>query len=277
MKIKIVTDSCSDLQRLELEDENLSIASLTIKIGEIEYKDDINFPQKDFIEKVKQSNEVAKSSCPSPIDFLNAFCDEQNIFVVTISSELSGSYNSALNAKSIYLEKHPDANIHVINSKSAAAGEALIYFKLKSLISQNLDFNSIKNSIEDFISDMTTAFVLDDLDTLIKNGRLNTLQAIVTKTLNLKPVMIATRIGTIEKHSMARGTKKALKELLNIVKDKYNSTKETLVLTHCNCLERATILKTDIENLNFFKNIVLLDTFGTSTTYANDGGIIIAF
>ena len=138
-------------------------------------------------------------------------------------------------------------------------------------------FEDIVEKVEHYIDSQHTYFVLETLETLRKNGRLSNLKALVANTLNIKPVMGSTPNGEICQLGQARGMKKALKlmieEVLKGVKDSKNCT---LGISHCNCPQRANEIKEEILKLAEFKKIVVVDTAGISSMYANDGGVIMA-
>jgi DegV family protein with EDD domain len=124
---------------------------------------------------------------------------------------------------------------------------------------------------------MNTFFVLETLETFRKTGRISNVKAMVANTLNIKPVMGSTEEGSIQQLGQARGMKKALAKM---VEDMLQKTKDcenrVLAISHCNCPERAQYVKECIERLIHFKDIIILDTAGVSSMYANDGGVILA-
>ena len=191
--------------------------------------------------------------------------EADHVYVVTLSGKLSGSYNSAVLAVNLYNEEHEDGGkqIYVFNSCSASIGETLIGMKVQELEESGLSFDEVVKQTEEYISSMNTFFVLETLDTLRKAGRLSNLKAFVASTLNIKPVMGSTDEGSIQQLGQARGMKRAL-------------AKRILAISHCNCPERAQYVKACLEKLARFKKIVIVDTAGISSMYANDGGIIIA-
>ena len=144
--------------------------------------------------------------------------EADHIYAVTLSSHLSGSYNSAVLGKNLYLEKYGEKKIHIVDSESASCGECQIALKLMELEEQGLPFEEIVEKIEAFRSDMRTYFVLDNLETLRKNGRLSNMKAAVASTLNIKPVMASDK-GTIVQRGQSIGMKKALNNLAYMLVD----------------------------------------------------------
>lgn len=278
MGYKIVIDSCGELLEEWKGDARIESVPLTLLVGGEEIVDDETFDQGDFLKKVDACPESPKSACPSPECFMKAFdCDADHIYGVTLSSELSGSYNSALLGKNLLLEDAPEKKIHVFNSRSASVGETLIAMKIQECEEAGLSFEEVVASVEAYIEQQNTFFVLENLDTLRKNGRLSTVKAMVASALKIKPVMGATPEGTICQLDQARGMNKALIKMVeHVVEKTAGSETRTLAISHCNCLERALLLKEALQEKMKLARIVILDTAGVSTMYANDGGVIIA-
>ena len=130
---------------------------------------------------------------------------------------------------------------------------------------------------EEYISSMNTFFVLESLETLRKAGRLSNIKAFVANTLNIKPVMGSTKEGSIQQLGQARGMKKALSKMVeDVIKMTPDAKDRVLAISHCNCKERAEYVKEQILKLAKFKDVIVVDTAGISSMYANDGGVIIA-
>lgn len=277
MRYKIVIDSCGELIERWKEDPAIERASLTLTVDEEDIVDDESFDQAYFLKRVAESQNCPKSSCPSPERYMEAYdCEADHVYAVTLSSELSGSYNSAVLGRNLLLESSPEKKIHVFNSRSASVGETLIALKIEECESKNMEFEDIVREVEAYIESQNTYFVLESLETLRKNGRLSNLKAFVATALKIKPVMGATPEGTIIQLDQARGINKALMKMVDyIVERSENSADRILGISHCNCRERAEIVKDAIVKRIPVKNVVLLDTAGVSSMYANDGGIIV--
>ena len=277
MRYKIIGDSCLDLTKEMRKDPCYSMIPLTLMVGERHFVDDETFDQKEFIKVVKEYPDCPKSACPSPEMFKEAYCcEEENVFVITLSAALSGSYNSAVLAKSLYEEEYGKKNILVLDSKSASSGQLNIAMYIRELCDQGLEFDEICERAAAYRDRMNTYFVLESLDTLKKNGRLAGLQAFFATKLNIKPVMGADN-GTIIKLDQARGIQKALQRMAEIAVKEAGTTKDKrLVIAHCNAPERAQSMKEKLCSMAEFKEVVITDTCGVSTVYASDGGVILA-
>ncbi|MDY2588675.1 MAG: DegV family protein [Agathobacter sp.] len=277
---KIIIDSCGELPENLKKDEHFCNVPLELDVDGYLITDDDTFDQLDFLKRVKNSVKGPKSSCPSPERYMSAFDGEaDNIYVITLSGKLSGSYNSAVLAKGLYEEEHgkDSKNIYVFNSKSASIGETIIGLKVQEYEEAGLAFDEVVKKTEEYIASMNTFFVLETLETLRKAGRLSNIKAFVANTLNIKPVMGSTKEGTIQQLGRARGMKKAL---MKMVEDAVASTKDCseriLAISHCNCPQRAEFVKEQILKLAKFKAVVVVNTAGVSSMYANDGGVILA-
>ena len=276
MSYKIVVDSCCELPEEYKKDARFQIIPLGLEVGEYQVLDDENFNQKEFLQKVAAYPHCPKSSCPSPERYREAYhCDAEEIYVITLSSHLSGSYNSAELGRKLYEEKYGEKQIHIIDSESASCGETQIAMQIMADKEMGLSFAETCERAENFKLRMKTYFVLDNLETLRKNGRLTGVKALVASTLNIKPVMVGKR-GVIEQKGQAIGINKALARMADhLVADVDNPQERTLMITHCNCPERAEYMRNLMEKRASYRSILIMDTAGISSMYAADGGIIV--
>lgn len=280
MDYKIIVDSCGELTYKMKESGVFETASLSMEVDGDVIIDNETFDQKEFLKRVAASPECPKSSCPSPERYMELYSGkEKRVYAVTLSSELSGSYNSAELGKKLWIEEYgeeTEKEIHVFNSKSASVGETLIACKIKECEEKGLSFHQVVERVEKYIEEQHTYFVLENLDTLRKNGRLTGIKSFVASALNIKPVMGSTPEGTICQLGQARGMKKALNKMVDhIEKDAVNAGEKTLGIAHCNCPERAREVERMILGRIDVKESFIVDTAGISTMYANDGGIIV--
>ena len=277
MSYKIIVDSCGELTD-EMKASGLyETASLEIDVDNYHIIDDETFDQADFLKRVAACPTSPKSSCPSPERYMEGYhCDAQHVYAVTLSAELSGSYNSAELGKKLYQEEKGQKNIHVFNSCSASIGQTLIAMKIEECEKAGMTFEKVIETVDSYIAGQNTYFVLESLEALRKNGRLSNLKAFVANALNIKPVMGATPIGTICQLDQARGINRALKRMVEyIAKDLKNPAEKLLAISHCNCPERAKMVKEEILKHAAVKDVLILDTAGVSSLYASDGGIIV--
>lgn len=277
MKFKIIGDSCTDFIPEDLEKEYIVSVPLTIDVGNYEIVDDENFDQADFLKRVAAYQGCPKSACPSPETYMESFEGAEHVYVVTLSAQLSGSYNSAQLAKRMYQEEHPDTKIHVFDSKSASSGQLLLAHLIEEYALSGMEFETLVEKVTAFREKMQTTFVLESLETLRKNGRLTGVKALVASALNIKPYMKAVN-GSIAQAGQARGIKKALGKMVDFVGEVgENLTEKTVIIANCNCRERAKQVEKELMERYHFKESMVIDTRGISSLYANDGGVIVSF
>lgn len=277
MSYRIVVDSCGEFTEEMAKDPHFVHAALNLEIDGNHFVDDETFDRLRFLDLVEKSPNCPKSSCPSPEVYRSAFdCGADHLYAVTLSAELSGSYNSAVLGQNLYLEDHPDAKIHVFNSCSASVGETLLAKKIQECEEAGMEFEEVIKAVEAYQAERQTFFVLESLDHLRKNGRLSAVKAFVASALNIKPVMEGNKQGIIEQAGQARGMQKALRMMVELLVERMNKPEEkTVAIVHCNNEARAQFVKEEIEKRTKVKEIIILPSSGVSTLYAAQGGIIL--
>ncbi|BEP28942.1 DegV family protein [Helicovermis profundi] len=276
--MKIVADSSCDLNKELQEKLDVSIVPLTIYLDEAEFKDDASLDVSSMLDKISNSKLSPRSACPSPKDFLNTYMGEESIFVVTMTSALSSTYNSALLAKELYFEEFKKKFIHIFDSKGSSVKETLIAIKIKELIDKKMCENDIVVEMNKYIGELKYFFQLGSLDTLIKNGRISKLKGTVASAMNIKPILYADENGEIVHYENVRTEKKSLKKFIDII-SKYgtNISDKIIGISHCKAGEKAEKLKIMIKENYDFKDIIIVETKGLSSMYVNKGGITISF
>ena len=274
---KIIVDSCGELTEAMKADGHFASVPLSLEIDGEHIIDDDSFDQAYFIKKVAECPEAPKSACPSPNAYMEEMeCDADNIYVVTLSGELSGSYNSACLGKDLFEEEDESKNIHIFNSKSASIGETLIAMKIQECEESGMPFEQVVETVDAYITEQHTFFVLETLETFRKSGRLSGLKALVAETLNIKPVMGSTDTGYIQQLAKGRGMAQSIEKMTKCVMDvTTNCEEKILAISHCNCPERALSLKKKMESMANWKDVFIVDMRGVSTMYASDGGVIL--
>ena len=229
-----------------------------------------------FLDAVAACPTCPKSACPSPERYLEAYKTQaEHVYAVTLSSQLSGSYNSAVLGKNLYHDAYGEKDIYVVDSRSASCGETQLAYKIMEYEEAGLSFSEITEKIEQYVKEMNTYFVLENLETLRKNGRLSKVKAFVASTLNIKPLMGADN-GNIVQLGQGIGMKKALAKLADaVVSNAKNAETKRLMITHCNNPSSAESVRRDIMERLEVKEAVIMDTAGISSMYANDGGVIV--
>ena len=277
MSYKVIVDSCGELTEQMKESGRFETAPLQLQVEDHIITDDDRFDQAAFLKLVAESPECPKSSCPSPESYMNSYhCDADHVYAVTLSAELSGSYNSAVLGKNLYEEEYGEKQIHVFNSRSASVGETLIALKIQECEEAGMEFEQVIEQVNAFIEEQHTYFVLESLDALRKNGRLTGIKALVATALNIKPVMGSTPEGTIYQLGQGRGIKKALAKMGDsVAAEAIHPEQKILAISHCNAPERAEAVRKMIQEKIQVKDSFIVDTRGVSSLYASDGGIIV--
>ncbi|MDD2371143.1 MAG: DegV family protein [Firmicutes bacterium] len=274
--MKIVADSCCDITSQEEKEFDIKLVPLTLYLGEESFVDDDTLDLEDFKEKMALYKDCSRSACPSPGEYKQAFLNNGQTFCITLSSNLSGSYNSAVLAKEMAEEE--GEQVEVIDSKSAAAAEALLAYEIVDQIKAGLSYEEIKDYILEFVKNMKTYFVLENLDNLMKNGRLNKVAGKIITALHVSPIMGADGDGNIKLYNYGRTKKQILQKMVNMVKEcKQAGETFKLVIAHNNNSEMAESLQSALNEV--FNSIVikLVPTRGISSMYADNKGLIIAF
>ncbi len=274
MAYKIIADSSADL--LFLEDIAFTSVPLKIITSEREYVDTFGLSVDGMIEDLKRYRGESKSSCPNAEEWLESFGNYDNIFCVSITSGLSGSYNAACVAMQEYLEQHPDRNGYVIDTLSAGPEVTLIVEKLKELISEGLSFEEIKEKIIEYNKRTRLVFALESLRNLANNGRVNAAVAKLSGILGIRVIGEASEEGVLDIISKARGYKKELDEIVKaVVMRGYRGGK--MRIHHCNNLPAAKELKEKILTLFADAKIKIAETRGLCSFYAEEKGLLVGF
>ncbi len=277
MKYKIIIDSSCDLKDNYLDNTDIGFATVPfiVNVGDREFIDDekVNTPM--LLQALENFNGKPVSACPSPQSYLDKFTGAEKYFVVTISSKLSGSYNSAVVAKSSFTKPN---DVFVIDSKLASGALILIVDKLTRLIQEKIPFEEICKTITDYVNNqIELLFTLKDYSNFVKNGRLTPMQALIASTLKITP-LCAGEDGQIKIVKKLLGSKRVLKEIINVIKEKkqkYSFSK--CIITHADNQEVAEQLKQNVNSLNLFSKVEILPMQGLCSFYAMRKGLIVSF
>ena len=276
MKINIIADSSCDLPKKYLEKINL--APMTLKFKNEVFKDRVNISPSEFYKKIKSINYSPGSAAPSPGDFLNHLKENQDNFIIAISSALSSSYNNATIAKEMFLEKVNDSFVHVFDTLSASVGEGLVILKLLELREKSMDNDTLVNELGSYIEGLNTFFILEHMDNLINSGRMNKIMGKIVSMLNIKLLLGASNKGEIKVYEKIRGSQRAFEKLIDYIDD-YGSELENkyLGIAHYDCYEKAKKFKEEVEKRYNFKEIIITEMGPTIATYADRDAILISF
>ncbi len=276
--MRIVADSSCEPTESMKQKYDITLVPLTISLEDTHYRDDENLNIEEMLDAIARSKEVAKSACPSPQDFMNAFMRAGSVFVVTMTSALSGTYNAAMVAKDLFIQEHHEKFIHVFDSKGSSVKETLIALKIGELIDQKLHEKELVEEVDRYISRMHFYFQLGSLDTMIKNGRISKLKGIIANVLNIRPILTSTEHGEVELVENVRSEGKSIQRLVELIGEACEDhSSRVLGISHCEALGKAERLKAAIEEKYDFREVFIVATRGLSSTYMNRGGITLAF
>ena len=273
-KIKIVADSSCDLFRLKHTE--FETASMKIITAEREFIDDADLDVDDMANYLYQFKGKSKSSCPNTTDWLEAFGDADEIYCVTITSGLSGSYNSACAAKQIYESENEGKRVHVFDTLSAGPEITLIIEKIEECIDKDMSFEDICDCVTAYMKKTGLVFMLKSLKTFANNGRVSPIVAKLVGIASICVVGKASDEGTLETMHKPRGERRALETLVGCLEKEGFKTGK-ISIGHCQNESAAEQLKELI--LAKFKNVQIeIHKFrGLCSFYAEKGGVLVGF
>ncbi|WMJ22315.1 DegV family protein [Paludicola sp. MB14-C6] len=276
MDYRIIADSCCEFTSELKEEVECKSVPLKMTLGNDTYVDDENLDVNHFLKTMNHYKGRAMSACPSPQEYYNEYASDKPNYVVTLSSQLSGSYSSAMVAK--MLAEEDDKEVEVFDSKSASAGELLVSLKIKECMDNGLSKNELITKTQEFIKGMKTFFVLENLDNLMKNGRMSLIAAKIATVMHIRAILGSDGEGNIAFFDKARGTSNAIQRLVDMIGEQCKDTaNKVLAISHCNNETQALRVKKLAQEKYSFKDILIVKTRGLSSMYANQGGVIIAF
>lgn len=274
-KIKIITDSSCDLNKDIIEKYNIKVVPLNVSFGEDVYIDG-ELDKKEFYERMRNSKELPKTSCPSPEKFMQSYEGDEDVIVLTIASALSGTYSAALLAKNMILEENPNKKIAVIDTESGSIGHGQLVMKAAKLIDEGKNFEEAVDTIEKLKKDKFFYGSLETLENAIKGGRVNPLAGKLINALNMK-VIIKVSDGVVKPIDSARGCNNSIKKVVVKTNDIISTGKYTsLAIAHANCLEKAEKAKEMILKNHSFEEVIITEIGSVMGTYTSEGAILVS-
>lgn len=274
MNFKIITDSSADVRVLD----GIPFESVPLKINtdEREYVDDASLDVVGMLSDMQKYKGRSHTSCPSAGEYMQAYEGAENIFCVTITSNLSGSYNAAKVAEKEHLEAHPGCNIHVIDTLSVGPESALLLEKLRELILSGKDFEGVKAGITEYQDKVRLLFALESMNNLANNGRVSHLVAKMASILGIRAIGRASDVGTLEMICKSRGPANTANDILtNMIGDGYKGAR--VKIHHANNLSAAELLKNKILEKFPEAKIEIAHAGGLCSFYAEQGGLLVGF
>ena len=281
MSFRIIADSCCDRTAKINEIPNITFVPLTVSIKDYTILDDENFDQEDFIARTDASDTVAKTACPAPDAFAQAMdYEEDDVYVITITDKLSGTYNSAVQGKALFEEENDKKNIHIFNSLATSGIESLVVEKIYELAESGTDFETVVSVVEDYIVNHTALyFHLESLDVLNQNGRLYAMAASILQKIKLKLICERTQEGSVKLAGQEFSSNRALIKMANIIANdmkNIDASKQHIVLSHVCCEDKAKFVAQKLEGVGFGK-VEIIRASGLNSVYAAKGGLIVSY
>jgi len=271
---KIVADSSADM--LTMEGFPFASAPLKILTAEKYYVDDAKLDVDAFTDDMLHYDGKSSTACPSPEDWLHAFDNSEEIFCLTISSNLSGSYNAACVAKQTYEEEHPGRRVHVIDSLSTGPEMWLLAQKIRECTERGDDFDSTCETLAKYAKHTHLLFMLESMRNLANNGRVSPIAAKAAGILGIRAIGIASEVGTLQMLSKHRGEKKSIQAMVDYVSE-YGHKTGKICISHVGnepaALRAKELLLEKCPNLA----IEVHRCRGLCSFYAEKGGLLIGF
>lgn len=278
MEWKIVVDTACDFREIPNKAENVTYERVpfSLQIEDKVFVDTLDLDIDKMMEEMYASSEPARSACPSPEAYLAAYRGAKNVIVLTLTGAMSGSYNSAIIGEKMLKEENEDVNIHIIDTLSAGGENDLYLLKINELIKEELSFDEVVSEMKKYQENSKLIFVLEKVDNLVKNGRLNKLAAAVVGLLNMRMVGEASDEGTLHLLHKVRGEKKAVSTVVDeMIKAGYKGGRA--VITHRNnesiCKKIEDKLKEKFSNVEF----IIVPTSGICSFYGEEGGMLLGY
>ncbi len=279
MDWKIVADSSSDLTGGMPCAPGVAFDTVPLKLrlGEKEFVDVAGLDPLAMMAEMQQSPEATSSACPSPDEWAEQFRQADCSIGITITSALSGSYNSAMVAREMVLEEDPGKKIHIIDSLATGGAMVLLARKVNELIAQGLNFEEVRDRAEEYRKEVRVLFCLSSFDNLIRNGRMNKLVGTLASALNIRAIGQASAKGTIELIHKARGQARALAVMVEEMAAHKDLTGKPVIISHCDNLAAAEALQKLLEATFQKVQVTIMPTGGLTSYYAERSGIIVGY
>lgn len=272
MKRKIVADSSCDMW--ELNGVDFAVAPMTISTDNKHYVDNQELDVHLMSEELAKYKGVSHTACPSVGSWLDCYEGFDEVFVITLTGAMSGTYNSAMTAKGIYEEENENVKVHVFDSLSTGPEMRLLIEKLKEMIDEDLPFEEIVEKGQDYLNHTRLFFALKSLHNFAMNGRVSKAVASAIGVLNISIFATASEEGTIQQISKCRGEKKVVKSMIEHLENAgYHGGK--VRISHADNLTLAHNVRDKILELYPNADIIVYPMGGLCTYYAEIGGLLV--
>lgn len=281
MDVQLMTDGGADIPEELHALIDIKVVPLYLHFSDGQYIGGVDLDTAGYYRKVNELKELPRSAAPSPSDFYDAYKQvdpSKKIIMLSLSGVLSSTYENALTAKDMLLEEEPDRLIEVINTKTASCGISLLLHEAYMRLGEGYPFEKLVGHLKECVEKTTTLFVLKTLENLVLGGRIDKMKGRIAKTLNIKLLMKASDEGAVEVTEKVRGDKKSIRRFIEKVGEYTKNTEGKIIsMTHCNDKTHAKKVLEEIQSTYSFKDSYLMETGPLISTYAGDGGLVIAF
>ena len=249
---------------------------LGVSFGEEHYTAGVDIDNKTFYAKMKESTELPKTFCPSPESFSKEYQGEEKVIVITLGAKLSGTYNSAVLARDLYLADNDEKDIRVIDSNTGSIGAGLLLIKASKMISEGKDIDEIVNTIENIKDEVSFYGTLETLENAVKGGRISPLAGKIIGALNFKAI-VQIKDGAVKPVDKARGESNSIKKVASHITTSIEDTKDKILcLMHADCKEKAEKLLSTIEKTHQFDEVYISEVGPVMGTYTSQGAVLAA-
>ena len=275
----IAADSSCEIRTLScsVSDVNFSLIPFKIIIGDKEYIDDEDLDVDDMLREMTEYKGASRTSCPSPHDWAEVFKTADNVLAITISHNLSGSYNAAVSAREMVLEEYPEKNIFILDTLSCAGALAGAAELADKLIGEGSSFNKVCSAIKEFTENSHIMFGLASFENLAKAGRVNRVVGYIAGKLNMRVLGKRTVEGTIDFFYKTKGEKNILDKVISTMQTDLFDGSNPVMISNCNNIPAAEQLKERILSIWPKARVRLEKCGGLCSFYAQDKGFIITY
>lgn len=273
-KVKLILDSSANEQ--SDESENIQVVPLTLFVNGKEFLDDDKLNIDDFIKNMESSKQAGKTACPSIQEWLDALEGSDEVIIITVTSGMSGSFSSALQAKTMYEDKHPGSHIIVVDSRSAGPEMSIVLHEIERLLKTKIRFVDLDQKIAEYRMHTHLLVILQSLHNLALNGRVNLAIAKLAELLKIDVVGTASQEGKLEPLIKVHGMRRALREVLKRMGTmKYNG--KEVIIDQCQNEKDAKILKEKIVAKYPKAKVTIRPSHGLCAFYAEVGSLMVGF
>lgn len=275
----IVCDSCCEIRTLRdpAPGVQFEVVPFKIRVAEREFTDNSMLNVPEMMAAMDNYTGASTTACPSPEEFAQAYLKADNVICMTISQQLSGSYNAACVARDMVLEECPEKNIAVIDLLSCSGELAATAWKINEWIRQGLEMDEIVELAHEYGKETHLMFLLASFENLVKNGRVNRVVGFLAGKLNMRVLGRATDGGVIDFFFKTRGESRGLARVLEEIRQSGYHGQHPVIISQCNNEEGARLLEHGVHELWPDAEVVILPCAGLTSFYAQDQGMIISY